>query len=143
MAHEDLNIKERLDLLDKGIDGVRFKKEIKNGWTVFTSYTGLITATYELDIRPIVLSSTDVTGLLKADKTVKENFPVGLFKEVVNVDIKMYSVDNPTFVFQDGLINLYTKDYTGEYRIMGYNSKFDSSAIIPTSVHVLITAIGF
>ncbi|MEG0899413.1 MAG: hypothetical protein RSD67_08485 [Oscillospiraceae bacterium] len=140
---EELNIKQRLDLIDGGVSGTKFTSSIINNWKVYTSSTGLITATLEIDIRPIVLNSTDVAGILRADKTIKENFPVGLFKEVINVDFKLYSTENPNFVFSTGVKSLYTKDYTGEHYILGYNSIFEKTPIIPNSIFASITAIGF
>jgi len=146
------NTRTRLDKLENNIgnvqttvNGMEFTSSIKNAWTVHTSATGLILATYELDIDNSTswswVTSSSPYGSYRLSYDIQENLPVGIFTLPPAINLMCY-VNNENYSFLNICSAPPSNTYIGKWQtiMLDKDGKGENK---PTSFHLVIQATGF
>jgi len=137
----DNTIKERLDALDVGFEGLKFREFIQNGWKVRVSETGVKTAMLDIDVPTTWVNNSSPYGCYRKDTAFSQNLPVGIFTSEPVINTTAYAV-NKNFAFLNVQTNAPSLVYTGTFETYLFD-KTGTGNDKPTEIHYVVVAIGF
>lgn len=138
------DIRQELDSIITTIDGIAFKKEIKQGWEVFTSLsTGEKTATLGIDRDITLVNGMSWFGVWKTAINFQENLPTGEFQKVESVTVVPYCYESQDFTCQAWSKLPFTEEFTGSYVTIVFSDTSNPDATPPTRLHYIVSVRGF